>query len=282
MEKDDEVSGAGNHIDYGARGRDPRLGGGWWSVDPLAAKYPHISPYAAFANNPIIYVDNDGRENIIYLLVLPSSNTTLKKGDAQKIANQATANFQSMGLKTEVRIVDATKFDISKIDGTDAVAVIGSKNEVTSYVKNTLKDAEFGETLEKRWSGGGNNPETSENSKNNNPANIIAIDADGLNSFGDKIASPDDKEKAVKAGALSINHGAGHNSGLNHSDGDLVDNDAPVMKKASGISSYSRNNGYPKVFDKAKNADYVKSMKARFSDNKATDNYSKRTTPKKR
>lgn len=33
-----------------------------WSVDPLAHKYPSWSPYVAFADNPIIYVDKDGRE----------------------------------------------------------------------------------------------------------------------------------------------------------------------------------------------------------------------------
>ena len=34
------------------------------SVDPLAAKYPHQSPYAAFNNNPIYYIDPDGKEGI--------------------------------------------------------------------------------------------------------------------------------------------------------------------------------------------------------------------------
>ena len=33
-----------------------------WSVDPLASKYPQLSPYTAFANNPILFVDADGRE----------------------------------------------------------------------------------------------------------------------------------------------------------------------------------------------------------------------------
>lgn len=32
------------------------------SIDPLAAKYPDLSPYSAFANNPIMFVDQDGRE----------------------------------------------------------------------------------------------------------------------------------------------------------------------------------------------------------------------------
>ncbi len=69
MEKDDEVKGSGGHLDYEARGRDTRLGGGWWSVDPLASKYAGISPYAYCFNNPNIYVDKDGKDAI--LIVFP-------------------------------------------------------------------------------------------------------------------------------------------------------------------------------------------------------------------
>ncbi len=36
-----------------------------WQVDPLAAKYPNMSPYVAFADNPIYFVDADGREIVI-------------------------------------------------------------------------------------------------------------------------------------------------------------------------------------------------------------------------
>ena len=34
----------------------------WYSVDPLAEKYPNYSPYVYCANNPIKYVDPDGRK----------------------------------------------------------------------------------------------------------------------------------------------------------------------------------------------------------------------------
>ncbi|WP_207798983.1 RHS repeat-associated core domain-containing protein [Taibaiella soli] len=34
----------------------------WLAIDPLASKYPSISPYAFCANNPILYKDPDGRE----------------------------------------------------------------------------------------------------------------------------------------------------------------------------------------------------------------------------
>ncbi len=65
MEKDGEIKGSGNHVDFGARGYDPRLGR-WLSVDPLQMKYPRINPYNAIDNNPILFIDPDGRRIVIY------------------------------------------------------------------------------------------------------------------------------------------------------------------------------------------------------------------------
>jgi RHS repeat-associated protein len=60
-EKDDEVKGNGNSLDFGARIYDPRLGR-WLSLDPLQSKYPNMSPYNAFENNPIYFNDPTGRD----------------------------------------------------------------------------------------------------------------------------------------------------------------------------------------------------------------------------
>ena len=46
---------------FGARYYDSDLMTGWLSVDPLADKYPNLSPYAYCAWNPIRLVDPDGR-----------------------------------------------------------------------------------------------------------------------------------------------------------------------------------------------------------------------------
>ena len=48
---------------YGARYYSPRESI-WLSVDPLAEKFPNVSPYAYALNNPIVLTDPDGREPI--------------------------------------------------------------------------------------------------------------------------------------------------------------------------------------------------------------------------
>lgn len=37
----------------------------WLSIDPLAAKYPQVSPYVYVSNNPINAIDPDGRDGIL-------------------------------------------------------------------------------------------------------------------------------------------------------------------------------------------------------------------------
>ena len=62
METDKEKTGSyGGSYTTMFRQYDPRVGR-WLSLDPLMAKFPHMSPYAAFDNNPILYTDPYGLE----------------------------------------------------------------------------------------------------------------------------------------------------------------------------------------------------------------------------
>jgi len=62
MEKDPEIKGDGNSYTTEFRQYDPRLGR-WLSLDPLMRKFPWMSPYVAFDNNPVYYIDPYGLES---------------------------------------------------------------------------------------------------------------------------------------------------------------------------------------------------------------------------
>jgi RHS repeat-associated protein len=65
-ELQDEIVGSNSFevYDFGARNYDAALGR-WMNVDPKASKFPGMSPYCAFANNPIYYIDPDGQEIVV-------------------------------------------------------------------------------------------------------------------------------------------------------------------------------------------------------------------------
>jgi RHS repeat-associated protein len=58
-EKDDEIKGEANQIDFGERMLDVRLAI-WLSVDKARSLYPSIAPYVYCANSPVQYKDEDG------------------------------------------------------------------------------------------------------------------------------------------------------------------------------------------------------------------------------
>jgi len=61
QEKDDEVKGEGNSINYTFRMHDPRVGR-FFSRDPLEGKYPWYSPYQFSGNRPIDAIELEGAE----------------------------------------------------------------------------------------------------------------------------------------------------------------------------------------------------------------------------
>ena len=97
-EKDNEVKGDGNELDFGDRTYDPR-DGRWLSVDPLQKKYPGFSPYNAFGNNPIILKDPDGRDIVYFnnkaheILRIKSSTSFETYVQVNKTNNSLHSNF---------------------------------------------------------------------------------------------------------------------------------------------------------------------------------------------
>jgi len=63
QEKDDELKGEGNSVNYKYRMHDTRIGR-FFAVDPLASKYPHNSTYAFSENQVIDAVELEGLEKV--------------------------------------------------------------------------------------------------------------------------------------------------------------------------------------------------------------------------
>ncbi|NQY08664.1 MAG: hypothetical protein HRT71_04015, partial [Flavobacteriales bacterium] len=64
QEKDDEVKGNGNSINFKYRMYDPRIGR-FSAVDPLTGKYPYNSPYAFSENRVIDAIELEGLEKVL-------------------------------------------------------------------------------------------------------------------------------------------------------------------------------------------------------------------------
>lgn len=169
----------------------------------------------------MLFIDPDGRDNIVYLYAADRSVTS---SQLKKIAKQATANYATMGLKTQVKVFKGS-FDAkayAKLDKTDAVAVIGKTNAVINSINgynaaqaNTLKNSGFGRT----GADGALDPEESQNPragfKKTNEDNIIAIATDATKIFSGKV-----KATFEETAAFLVNHGSGHNANMNHAGSD--------------------------------------------------------------
>jgi RHS repeat-associated protein len=86
QEKDDELKGEGNSLNYTFRMHDPRVGR-FFAVDPLIPKYPMLTPYQFSSNNPIGMIEVEGLEGSdIDLWMDDKRDEFLKTATAEEVA----------------------------------------------------------------------------------------------------------------------------------------------------------------------------------------------------
>lgn len=71
---------------HGAKYMDHELMTMWLSVDPMADKYPSISPYAYCTWNPVKLVDPDGMDTIVSINTKKPTRTRITgRGDLETV-----------------------------------------------------------------------------------------------------------------------------------------------------------------------------------------------------
>jgi len=104
QEKDDEIKGSGNSVNYKHRMHDPRIGR-FFALDPLSAKYPFYSPYAFSGNRVIDAVEQEGLQPTMYTMMLDkkfADPKTAKVTDEDIIAGQIVLGFSPIGVALDV------------------------------------------------------------------------------------------------------------------------------------------------------------------------------------
>ena len=149
MEKDDEVKGLGNSLDFGARIYDSRLAR-WYSLDPLQSNTPWDSPFAAMGNNPIFYIDKDGKVKITYITAVAKDGkeTTIKMVDENK--TRLGVNNKLLEFMGVMLIPGSGKTDLYKtqFDLVEFVRIDADGNVTTSGEINTTPTKGF---ISKTW-----------------------------------------------------------------------------------------------------------------------------------
>ena len=111
QEKDDEIKGEGNSLNYKFRMHDPRIGR-FFAMDPLAADYPYLSTYSFSGNRVIDALELEGKEPIVMngelvgYEVQPGQGPSQIAADINNSETQKEYGYSQLKPVTWSRVVD--------------------------------------------------------------------------------------------------------------------------------------------------------------------------------
>ncbi len=130
---------------FGARYYDSDLSGLFLSIDPMADKYPNLSPYAYCAWNPVKLVDRDGRDTINIDLDKGTINLIKADGD-HSILYYKNGELASSNLIEENKVSFFTQSD-------EGLYIEGGKKTEYHTVFLQCSSSEIGEMIFKTIAG---------------------------------------------------------------------------------------------------------------------------------
>ncbi len=218
QEKDDQVSGKGNSYTAEFWQYSPRLGRRW-NIDPVIKEYE--SPYAAFENNSIWFIDYDGKDGIKFWDNSSKKKTLVIKADYHyikgefdediliKVKNEFSSYRKIYYNGEKIRVRFEIGFQAHE-EGSDLSSFNGANGQ-NRLLKVAISDEDVLELSNYQ-------EVTSDVNKMNSGAVYVAeIDQDVY-------LNP----KAILDRLIvAISHGIGHNIGMIHDDEDMM-NDVKI------------------------------------------------------
>jgi RHS repeat-associated protein len=157
QEKDDELKGEENSINYRFRIHDPRLGR-FFAIDPLASKYPHNSPYAFSENRAIDGVELEGLERLSMHMrgIAPFNQPKIRTRAAHDVERDMATLFASTKhpiAATQVGLAEYGGKNISSVSGRIArhVADNGNMTVGIGTERNALRHGIWSATMAARF-----------------------------------------------------------------------------------------------------------------------------------
>ncbi len=151
-EKIDEITNnTGSHLDFGARIYDSRVGR-WLSLDPLAIKYPSLTPYNFVGNMPIIAIDPNGEE--IWIVVNKKVDGKSQTIEKLQYKNGKLYNEDGKVVRRASEYARTVQYQLNQLkqDDGDAKDIITEletndfENEITNYDEDASKDGSYNQT----------------------------------------------------------------------------------------------------------------------------------------